>query len=330
MKKVQLGKTDVYVTPLAFGAWAIGGWMWGGADKEDALDAIAASLDMGISSIDTAPAYGHGLSEELIGEVIKGRRDKVEILTKYGLRWDTLEGEFFFDTVHNDGHPVKMHRYASKEGVIWECEQSLKRLKTDYIDLYQIHWSDPTTPVEETMEAMDILQQQGKIRAAGVCNYDVELSKRAAACITLASNQVSYSMVNRAIEKEVAPWCIDEDVSILAYSPLQRGLLTGKITTDYIFEEGDTRPTTPYFSKENIYRVNSFLDRIRPMAEDKQATLGQLVTAWTLAQPGITVALVGARNRKQVTENARAMELSLSSEEVKTINEFLDQLELKF
>ncbi len=330
MKKVQLGNSDVKVTRVTFGAWAIGGWMWGGADRDDALDAIAAAIDLGMTSLDTAPAYGHGLSEELIGQVIKGKRDKVEILTKYGLRWDTSEGEFYFDTVNNDGQPVKMHRYASKESVIRECEQSLRRLQTDYIDLFQIHWSDSTTPVEETMEAVDILIQAGKIRAAGVCNYDVALSKRAAACIPLASNQVPYSMVNRGIEEELVPWCIQEGVSILAYSPLQRGLLTGKITSDYTFGEGDNRPHTPYFSPENLKRVNAFLDELRLTAADKNLTLGQLVTAWTVQQPGITVALVGARNRKQVTENAVALNLVLSDEELNFINARLDKLELQF
>jgi len=328
MKKIQLGTSNVMVTPVAFGAWAIGGWLWGGADKKDALDALSAAIDAGMTTIDTAPVYGFGVSEEIVGKAIKGKRDRVEILTKYGLSWDTDKGEFFFDTVHNDGRPVKIHKYASRDHVMHECELSLKRLGTDYIDLYQIHWPDGTTPVEETMEAVGRLIEQGKIRAAGVCNYDVALSEKAASSLNLASNQVPYSMVKRDIESDLVPWCIENQVSILAYSPLQRGLLTGKITPDYQFKEGDNRPSTPHFSPENIWRVNLFLESLKPMAANKNATIGQLVTAWTIAQPGISVALVGARNRKQVLENAGAMEVRLTESEVESITEALNQLKL--
>lgn len=329
MKKVKLGKSEIHVTPVTFGAWAIGGWMWGGADRKQAIEAIHTSIDLGVSSIDTAPIYGFGLSEEIVGEAVKGKRDKVEILTKYGMTWEGNKGEFYFETTHNNGHPVKVYKYASKESVIAECEDSLRRLKTDYIDLYQIHWPDPTTPVDETMEAIDQLLREGKIRAAGVCNYSLELAEEASKSVLLASNQVPYSMLRRDIEEDLLPWCIKNDVSILAYSPLQRGLLTGKITPDYEFSEGDSRPDTPWFSPENIKRTNAFLEEIRPIADGHNATLGQLVTAWTIAQPGITVALVGARNRKQVEQNAAAMELNLSKEEVAEITGKLDQLKLK-
>lgn len=328
MKKVQLGRSDVFVTPVTFGAWAIGGWMWGGADEKDAIEAIETSLDLGISSIDTAPVYGFGQSEELVGKAIRGKRDKVEILTKYGLKWEGEQGEFYFDTVHNDGRPVRIYKYASRDSVIAECEDSLRRLGTDYIDLYQIHWPDGTTPIEETMEAMERLMQQGKIRAAGVCNYDATLASKANDSIMLASDQVPYSMVRRDIEKELVPWCIEKKVSILAYSPLQRGLLTGKITPGYQFGEGDNRPDTPFFQSGNIKKVNAFLEDIQPVADGKNATMSQLVLAWTIAQPGITVALAGARNRKQVEDNAGAMNLELSNEEINEINGKLDILGL--
>ncbi len=328
MKKVQLGKSDIHVTPLTFGAWAIGGWMWGGADRKQAIEAIHASIDLGVSSIDTAAIYGFGRSEEIVGEAVKGKRDKVEILTKYGMNWEEHKGEFYFETIHNDGYPVKVYKHASKESVIAECEDSLKRLKTDYIDLYQIHWPDIKTPVEETMEAIDQLLREGKIRAAGVCNYSVELAEEAMKHVLLASNQVPYSMVRRDIEEELVPWSINNDVSILAYSPLQRGLLTGKITPDYEFCEGDTRPDSSYFSPDNIRLVNSFLNEIKPIADEHNATIAQLVTAWTLAQPGITVSLVGARNRKQVEDNSAAMNLNISEDEIAVITGKLDQLKL--
>ncbi len=328
MKKVQLGRSDIHVTPVTFGAWAIGGWMWGGADEKDAIDALETSIDLGMTTIDTAPVYGFGQSEALVGEVTNGKRDQVEILTKYGLKWDENRGEFYFETVHNDGRKVKIHKYASKESVVAECDASLRRLKTDYIDLYQIHWADPTTPVDETMEAVERLIEQGKVRAAGVCNYDAELAQKANDNILLASDQVPYSMVRRDIEDDLVPWCIEQNVAILAYSPLQRGLLTGKITPDYEFGKGDNRPDTPYFQPGNIKKVNAFLEDIKPIADGRNATLSQLALAWTIAQPGITVALAGARNRKQVEDNAGAMELNLSKEEVAEINEKLNRLEL--
>lgn len=328
MNKVQLGRSDIHVTPVTFGAWAIGGWMWGGADEKDAIIALETSIDSGMTSIDTAPVYGFGKSEELVGKVIQGRRDQVEILTKYGLKWDENKGEFYFETEHNDGRKVKIHKYASKESVIAECEDSLRRLNTDYIDLYQIHWADPTTPVDETMEAVERLIEQGKVRAAGVCNYDVELAKQANDNILLASDQVPYSMVRRDIEKDLVPWCIENNVAILAYSPLQRGLLTGKITPDYEFGRGDNRPDTPYFQPGNIRKVNAFLEDIKPIADSKKATLSQLALAWTIAQPGITVALAGARNQEQVKDNIGAMMLDLSKEEVDQITEKLDRLDL--
>ncbi|MGW8315700.1 MAG: aldo/keto reductase [Bacteroidales bacterium] len=328
MKKRKLGKTGVEVTPIALGAWAIGGWMWGGTDKADSLRAIHASHDHGITTIDTAPIYGFGLSEEIVGEAIQGIRDQFEVLTKCGMRWDGTLGEYYFSTEDNDGKKLDIYKYSGKESLISECEQSLKRLRTDYIDLFQIHWPDHTTPIEEAMEAFSILLQQGKIRAAGVSNYSLEQMKRAAGVVDLASNQVPYSMVRRDIEEDIVPWCLENQCSILAYSPLQRGLLTGKITPDYAFAPGDTRPDTVHFKNSNVARVNGFLKEIQPIADAKGATLSQLVIQWTLQQPGITVALVGARNDTQVRENVGALNLELSAGEVQTISSKLATLEL--
>jgi aryl-alcohol dehydrogenase-like predicted oxidoreductase len=326
-----LGETDLTVSAITFGAWAIGGWMWGGADRREALEAIHASVDNGVTSIDTAPAYGQGLSEEIIGEALKSlQRDKVQIMTKYGLRWDLKKGEFFFSSTDNQGKPIDMYRYAGKESVIEECENSLRRLGTDYIDLYQIHWADNTTPIAETMEAVARLKEQGKIRAAGVCNYTAEQMKEAENTLPLASNQVPYSMVLRDIEKEVVPYCLTNQKSVIAYSPLQRGLLTGKIRPGHRFNEGDTREGNRFYTDENIRRINAFLDELRPLAETKTATLAQLVIAWTIRQPGITVALVGARNAAQAVQNARAGSLVLKPEELQYIDTKLSALELSF
>ena len=328
MEKRTLGLAALPVSPIAFGAWAIGGWMWGGSDKKASLGAIHACLDHGITSLDTAPIYGFGLSEELVGEAIKGKRDQYEILTKCGMRWEGTSGEYFFTSNDNNGVQCDIYTYSGRDSIIAECEDSLKRLGTDYIDLYQVHWPDGTTPIEEAMEAFRILLGQGKIRAAGVSNYSVEQMEKASSVVELSSNQVPYSMVRRDIEQEVIPWCMENNCGILAYSPLQRGLLTGKITPDYPFAPGDNRPETPHFKMNNLIKTNQFLEKIKPLAEEKGATLSQLVIAWTLRQPGITVALVGARNEEQVIQNAGALELCLSDEEVEVINKKLETLEL--
>jgi aryl-alcohol dehydrogenase-like predicted oxidoreductase len=329
MEYVTLGTSNVKVTRIIFGAWAIGGWMWGGADRKDAINAIHKSLDLGLSSIDTAPVYGFGLSEEIVGEAIKGVRNEVQILTKYGLVWDKEIGKFHFSSFNNEGKPVSIYKYAGKESVIHECEQSLKRLNTDYIDLYQIHWPDPSTPIPETMEALARLMKDGKIRAAGVCNYNVEEMKIAETAINLASNQVPYSMVRRDIENDLIPWCMEHKKAILAYSPLQRGLLTGKFSTGHQFDPGDTRPDTPWYKENNIIKTNKFLEEITPLARSKNATIAQLVLRWTMQMPGITTVLAGARDAQQVKDNAGALNLTLTEEEMQEINSKLDKLKLE-
>jgi len=329
MEYRKLGHSDIKVSELAFGAWAIGGWMWGGADSKDAIKAIETAIDNGMTTIDTAPIYGFGLSEELTGKAIKGKRPKVQILTKFGLIWNEKKGEFFLASENNTGKAVDIYRYSSKEKVISDCNQSLKRLGTDYIDLYQIHWADPTTPVSETMEALEILVKKGKIRAGAVCNYSKELMAEAEKTYLIASNQVPYSMVNRAIEKDVVPHCIEKNIGILAYSPLQRGILTGKIKKDHKFNEGDTRPNTLYYKEPNLSRIISLTDKLRKIAGDRKVTLSELVLNWTIQQPGITCALAGARNSVQVLENVKSIDFRLSKEEINIINNMLSELKLQ-
>ena len=330
MEYRKLGQSDLEVSVVTFGAWAAGGWMWGGTERTEAVKAIRAGFDFGVTSIDTAPVYGQGLSEEIVGEAIKGMpRDKVQILTKYGLSWSDTKGAFFFHSTNNEGKPLEIYRYAGKAAVKKECEASLKRLGTDYIDLLQIHWADPTTPVQETMEAVSELIQEGKVRYAGVCNYDLALMKEAANYINLVSDQVPYSMVKRDIEDDLVPYLIEKNQSVLAYSPLQRGLLAGKIKPGHQFSDGDTRADLPYYSNKNILRTNTFLDKLKPLAAAKNATLGQLVIRWTVDQPGITIALVGARNAAQALENAKAAQISLNKDEIEFINAELAKLKLE-
>ncbi|QCR21579.1 aldo/keto reductase [Pontibacter sp. SGAir0037] len=329
MELRRLGKSDVMVTPMAFGAWAIGGWMWGGAEEQAAIRAIKAAFDAGITTIDTAPVYGFGRSEELVGNAMAGvPRDQYQILTKFGMNWLTEQGEYFFDSVDNDGKPFRMYKWASKEKIMQECETSLRLLKTDYIDLYQIHWPDATTPVSETFEAVQRLIEQGKVRAAGVCNYSVELVAEALDTIQLASNQVPYSMINRGIENDVVPQALERGLGIIPYSPLQRGLLTGKIKPGHQFNEGDTREGNQFYTDENIRRTHALLEEIKPIAEKNNATLAQLAVNWTMNRPGVACVLVGARDEQQVKDNAGAMSFTLSDEELSTITAAADKFTL--
>ena len=245
------------------------------------------------------------------------------------MTWNEKKGEFFFASQDNRGKDIDIYRYSSKDKVISDCDRSLKRLGTDYIDLFQIHWSDPTTPVSETMEAFDILVKKGKIRAGAVCNYSLELMIEAGNTYQIVSNQVPFSMVNRAIETDIIPYCIEKKIGILAYSPLQRGLLTGKIKQGHKFNEGDTRPTTRYYKEPNISRILQLTDNLREIANELNITLSQLVLNWTIQQPGITCALAGARNAAQVMDNVKAVDFRLTTEEITRINKLLSNLNLE-
>ncbi len=324
MKFRKLGSTELELSVITFGAWAIGGWMWGGTDRKQAIEAIRASVDAGATSIDTAPIYGMGLSEELVAEALEGvPRNKVQILTKFGLRWRTPKAGEQPDAEDADGNPLLVYRFAGRNSIIEECEDSLRRLKTDYIDLYQLHWPDKSVPIDESMEAVLRLLEQGKIRYAAVCNYNAQQMAEALKTAPIVANQVPYSMVLRDIEKEVVPYCLEHGLGILAYSPLQRGLLTGKIKPGQSFPEGDHRDGNRYFTDGFVTKTNTFLDAIQPIADRHEATLAQLVLAWTLEQPGITVALAGARNADQAKQNAKAADVQLSADEVSDITKLL-------
>lgn len=326
MQYRKLGETDLSVSIITFGAWAAGGWMWGKTERNDAVEAIRAAYDLGVTSIDTAPVYGQGTSEEIVGEAIKGMpRDKVQILTKFGMRWNLAKGDFAFPSKDNSGNDIDIYKYAGKESVIKECEDSLRRLGTDYIDLYQIHWPESTTPIHETFEAVGKLIEQGKVRYAGVCNYNAAQMTEAEQTLKLVSNQIPYSMVNRGIEEETIPYCIGHHKSILAYSPLERGLLTGKITSGYQFQPGDHRANHPHFQPGFIERTNKLLQKIKPIADEKGATLSQLVLRWTVERPGITIALAGARNAAQSVQNAKAIDFELTRREFDFIDKAIDE-----
>jgi aryl-alcohol dehydrogenase-like predicted oxidoreductase len=275
--------------------------MWGGTDEKLSIESLHASIDAGVNLIDTAPAYGLGLSEEFIGKAIAGRRDKVVLATKCGLRWDDTRGMKFKE---RDG--VTLYRYLGPESIRLELERSLKRLKTDYIDLYQTHWQDPTTPIAETMQTLLDLKKEGKIRAIGVSNCTVDQVKEYQAAGLVDCVQERYSMMDREMEQDYLPYCAANNIAVLAYSPLAMGLLTGKIGPERVFPTDDLRHDLPRFSVESRARVQRALKQLEPIAAKYGLSIGGLVIAWTLAQAGLSHVLVGARDGTQAEENARA------------------------
>ena len=316
----EIGKSGIKATAIGLGTWAMGGWMWGGTDEALAIKAVQAAIDEGTSLIDTAPAYGMGKSEELVGRALQGRRDKVVLSTKCGLVWHTQGGNHFFDQADK---PV--HRFLGKESIVHEVEESLKRLGTDYIDHYITHWQDPTTPIDETLEALTQLKKQGKIRSIGASNVSAEDLNAYVAAGGIDAIQECYSMLDRGVEAELLPICKENSISMLSYSSLALGLLSGKIGPDRQFQGDDLRKDSPRFSMANREKISSLFDDVRSIADQHSATIAQLVIAWTIQQPGITFALCGARNPEQAVENAKAGALSLSAEEISTISSAVDK-----
>lgn len=319
-KYKTLPGTDVQISPLTYGAFAIGGWFWGGADEKEAVRAIETAIEHGITTIDTAPVYGMGHSEIVVGNTVRKKRNQVQILTKFGMRWDIEQGEFTFDTKDNQGNRVKVYKFNGKQSVMEECERSLRRLQTDYIDLFQMHWPERTTPIEETMEALLRLKEQGKIRAAGVCNCPVDLLERANNVVSIATDQVAYNMIDRGAEKDLIPFCLSNGIGILAHTALQKGLLTGKIKPGHQFNEGDHRPKTVFFQPKNHEAVMGLLEELQLIADNRRITLAQLAINWIMQQPSIISVLVGARNEEQMLDNVQATQFSLTANELDFID----------
>lgn len=312
----EIGTSGVTASAVGLGTWAIGGWMWGGTDEAESIAAIRASLDAGVTLIDTAPAYGLGRSEEIVGRALRGRRDQAVIATKCGLVWHTQQGRHFFD---QDGKPV--HRYLGRDAIAHEVEASLRRLGTDHIDLYITHWQDPTTPVEETMDALKDLKKAGKIRAIGASNVDAGDLTAYVAAGGLDAIQERFSMIDREIEKELLPLTTANGISTLSYSSLALGLLSGVIGPDRVFSGDDQRKDNPRFSIGNRKKIAGFAEAIKPVADGHGASIAQIVIAWTLAQPGVTFALCGARNPAQAKDNARAGKIRLRPEDLSLIDQ---------
>ena len=323
MQKIKLGNTDINTSILVLGTWAIGGSEWGGTNETQSINAIKTAIDEGINFIDTAPIYGEGLAEELVGRAIVGSRDQLCIATKVGMRWDIEEGEFAFE-----GDKFSIFKNLKPHRIREEVERSLNRLQTDRIDLVQTHWPDNTTEVEDTMSELIRMKDEGKILAIGACNVSPNLFNRYKSVAPLDSIQEKFSMVDREIEDELAPLAQENGASVLAYSPLAMGLLTGKVRDERVFDANDIRSWSPRFTVENRKKVNTFLNKIQSVADDYKVSIAQLVLAWTIHQDAVTHVLCGARNPTQANENAQAGNLKIDSSDLETIDSLLNAAEL--
>lgn len=300
MDKRTLGTSDVQITPILIGTWQAGKRMWVGIEDADSIQAIRAAFEAGITTVDTAEVYGEGHSERIVAEALSDVRDRVEYATKV------------------------FANHLKYDQVIEACDRSLKNLKTEYIDLYQIHWpsgafNSEIVPIEETMRALNYLQDQGKIRAIGVSNFSRDQLAEASKYGRIDSLQPAYSLFWRQVEKDAVPYCIENNISILAYSPLAQGLLTGKFAADQKFYPSDNRASNRLFQGENFERAQQALQKLRPIAVHHRATLAQLALAWLIAQPQ-TNAIAGVRYAEQAKDNALAADIKLSSDELAQID----------
>ncbi len=300
MQTRELGTSGIQITPIITGTWQAGRSMWVGIEDADTIAAIRAAFEAGITTVDTAEVYGSGHSERIVAEALSDVRDRVVYMTKV------------------------FSNHLKYDQVMAACEGSLKNLKTDYIDLYQIHWPAGTygsekVPIEETMRALNDLKQQGKIRAIGVSNFSRAQLEAAAQFGRIDSLQPPYSLFWRQVEQDAMPYCVEQQISILAYSPLAQGLLTGKFKPGHQFDPADHRAKNKLFQGENFVRAQAALDKLRPIADRHQISLANLAIAWLIAQPQ-TNAITGVRHADQAAENAKAAEVQLSQEELAEID----------
>jgi methylglyoxal reductase len=315
MKTTTLGPSGIACEAIGLGTWAMGGWMWGGTDEAAATAAIRASLDAGVRLIDTAPAYGLGRAESLVGAALEGRRHEAVIATKCGLVWHTRKGNHFFD---EEGQSV--HRHLGRESILHEIDKSLTRLRTDYIDLYITHWQDSTTPVAETMGTLLDLKKQGKIRAIGVSNVSPETLAEYLQHGPVDAIQERYSLIDRGIETSLLPLCRAHGVAVLGYSSLAMGLLAGPIDPGRRFTGDDQRAADPRFSAANRALLKDFFAELEPVRQRLGCAFSELMIAWTIAHGSVEVALCGARNAQQAIQNAAAGRVDLSTADLERID----------
>ena len=308
MRTTRLGKTELEVTTIALGTWAFGG-DWGAFDGDEAKTVIHRALELGLNLFDTAQGYGFGVSERLLGEALweRVRRDEVIVATKGGLR---IEGD-------------DLLRDASARWLRKGVESSLRNLATDYVDLYQVHWPDPGTSFEETGSALEELIREGKIRHAGVSNFDAGQMDELAGHGRVETLQPPYHMFRREIEAEILPYAEEHDLGVLIYGPLAHGLLSGRVTSETTFAPGDWRATSSDFRGEAFRRNLEVVERLKAFAASCGISLPKLAVAWTLSHPGVDVALVGARHTSQLDETVAAAEVRLSEADREEIGSIL-------
>jgi aryl-alcohol dehydrogenase-like predicted oxidoreductase len=294
--------------------------MWGGTDEEKSVKTIHAALDAGINLIDTAPAYGLGTAEQIVAKAIRNRRDKVVLATKCGLVWHTDQGTYL-----EVQYGKRIYRFLGPDSIRQELDASLQRLGTDYVDLYQTHWQDETTPIEDTVGMLMRLKQQGKIRAVGVSNVTLSQLERYHTHGPIDSDQEEYSMLNRDLEADLLPYCRKNNIAVLAYSPLAQGLLARKISPDQQFPEGDFRRDHPRFSSPNRKKAAALLESIQPVARDHGVSLARVAVAWAISRAGATHVLMGARSPEQAVESALAGDLVLDEQEVSFLNQQVEE-----
>ena len=315
MQKRKLGYSDLHITSIGLGTWAMGGgdWKfgWGPQDDNASTAAIHAAVDQGINWIDTAPIYGHGHSEKVVGKAIKGIRDSLIIATKCGRVWK--------------GDSREIGKSLRAASIRQEVENSLKRLDIDYIDLYQIHWPQPDEEIEEGWSTIADLIKEGKVRHGGVSNFNLEQLKRAQAIHPIASLQPPYNMFRREIETEIMDYCSENEIGLIAYSPMQAGLLTGKFTQDraVALPASDWRSKHPFFNAHQLAINLEVVERLITVAEKKNCSLSQLSLAWVLRRYEMTAAIVGARKAEQIRETAQAASFALNTSEIDAIEAIL-------
>lgn len=315
MNKKRLGNSDLWISRLGLGTWAIGGgnnpYGWGAQNDDDSIRTIQKAIDLGINWIDTAKGYGHGHSEEIVGQALKGRRDKVIIATKCGILWK------------EDGSDIYGHLKASS--IKAEAESSLRRLQTDVIDLYQIHWPLPDEDIEEGWQAISDLIAEGKVRFGGVSNFNVAQMKRIAPIHDLTSLQPPYSMIKTDIEAEILPYCGEHNIGVVVYSPMQAGLLSGKFTVERAasLPADDWRKGDPNFN-DPILSINlETVEKMKDIAMQHGVSMAVLAIAWTLRHPQVTAAIVGARRPSQIEETVKAGELAIGESSWQAIDGIL-------
>ncbi len=313
MQTRKLGDTDLVVTTVGLGTWAIGGpWQfgWGPQDDDQALDTILRAFEIGINWVDTAPVYGLGHSEQLVGTALKKTAFRPVIATKCGLLWN---------------HKRQKVSCLKGQSICNECHQSLKRLGVDCIDLYQIHWPQPQEDVTEALEQMLKLQKEGKIRYIGLSNFNIEQIKLARQIAQVACLQPPYSMLHREIEHELLPYCARQNIGVIVYSPLQRGLLTGKFSAERLagLPLDDHRRRNPDFQEPEFTAALQLVEQLRPVADRHGLTLAQLAVSWVLRRPEVTAAIVGARRPEQIEEIAPASDFELPAEDIEHIEQLL-------